>query len=44
MASTRTATNTMKAFVIKGVGEVEVAEKAIPEPGPTRPWCAPRQP
>ena len=34
MASTRTATDTMKAFVIKGVGEVEVAEKPIPEPGP----------
>src|SRR5215210_9419529 len=34
MASTRTAMDTMKAFVIKGVGEVEVAEKAIPEPGP----------
>jgi len=34
MAITRTATDTMKQFVIKGVGEVEVTEKTIPEPGP----------
>src|SRR3954465_4997107 len=34
MTSTRTATDTMKAFVIKGVGEVEVVDKPIPDPGP----------
>ena len=34
MASTRTATDTMKAFVFKEVGEVAVEEKPIPEPGP----------
>lgn len=32
MASTRTATDTMKAFVNKGVGEVAVVEKPVPEP------------
>lgn len=34
MASTRTATDTMKAFVMKAVGEVGIVEKAVPEPGP----------
>lgn len=36
MASTRTATDTMQAFVIKGVGEVAVVEKPIPEPNPNQ--------
>ena len=36
MASTRTATDTMKAFVIKDVGEVAVVEKPIPEPKPNQ--------
>ena len=34
MSSTRTATDTMKAFVFREVGEVGVEEKPIPEPGP----------
>ena len=34
MASTSTATDTMKAFVFKEVGEVSVDETPIPEPGP----------
>jgi isopropanol dehydrogenase (NADP+) len=36
MSSTRTATDTMQAFVIKGVGEVAVVEKPIPEPNPNQ--------
>ncbi len=36
MASTRTATETMKAFVIRGVGEVAVVDKPIPEPAPNQ--------
>ena len=36
MASTRTATDTMQAFVIKGVGEVALVEKPIPEPKPNQ--------
>jgi len=34
VSSTRTATDTMKAFVFREVGEVGVEEKPIPEPGP----------
>ena len=34
MTDTRTATDTMKAFVFKQVGEVDVVNKPIPEPGP----------
>lgn len=47
MAGTRTATDTMRAFVIKGVGEVAVVEKPIPDPKPnqavvrTMAWSAP---
>jgi threonine dehydrogenase-like Zn-dependent dehydrogenase len=34
MADTRIATATMKAFVFKEIGEVDVVKKPIPEPGP----------
>jgi hypothetical protein len=34
MADTKTATDTMRAFVIKRIGEIDVVEKPIPEPGP----------
>src|ERR687886_769755 len=34
MTDTRIATDTMKAFVFKGIGETAVDEKPIPEPAP----------
>jgi threonine dehydrogenase-like Zn-dependent dehydrogenase len=34
MADTRIATDTMKAFVFKGIGETAVDDKPIPEPAP----------
>jgi threonine dehydrogenase-like Zn-dependent dehydrogenase len=34
MADTRIATDTMKAFVFKGIGETAVDNKPIPEPAP----------
>ena len=34
MTDTRTATDTMRAFVFKEIGEVDVVNKPIPEPGP----------
>ncbi len=34
MRDKRLATDTMKAFVFKEIGEVDVVTKPIPEPGP----------